>query len=219
MTLLPLRLAALLSVLLLAAGCDSDVLSSAGAPTVSYASTTLDADFYRAGASGSPSVDWNGAQGSISLGTDVPGLSINATTGRLSWTKLLPPSTHDVEVVFSNSEGQVVVPLTIENRLSGSFEGVYDGNTYYALDVAEDGTVVVRANSSANPDRGQGTWRVATDGSFVFDYTYDGDTSTYHVVADLVQTDAEATLSGSWFFGGSGDSGASRGGSVSVTLG
>lgn len=206
----------LFALLLSSAGCDAVSDLASGAPTVSYANTTVDAEFFEAGSSATPSIDWNGVQGTISLGADVEGLTINSTTGRLSWTKLLPPGTHEVEVVVSNSNGQVVVPLTIENPLAGRFEGTYSGGSYYALDVESDGTVTVLANSSTSPDEGEGTWEVV-DGSYVFEYVYTATDEEYHVVADLDQTNAAASLTGNWFFGAYAP-GESPGGSVTVML-
>jgi len=209
-------LSLLLPLALVGPGCDALEELSDGAPTVSYPETTIDAEFYREGSSSAPSIDWNGAQGTISLGTDVEGLDVNSTTGRLTWTKLLPPGTHDVEVVVSNAGGQVVVPLTIENPLSGSFEGTYSGGSYFALDVEGDGTVAVRANSESDPTRGEGTWSVE-GGSYVFEYVYPETAEEYYVVADLEQTTAAATLEGDWFFG-TYTPGDSPGGTVSVSI-
>lgn len=197
-------------------GCDSVDRLSTSEPTVSYASTTLDADFYRPGSSGTPTIDWNGAQGTISLGSSVEGLSINSTTGQLTWTKLLPPGTHEVEVVVGNSEGQVAVPITIENPLSGLFEGTYSGSAYYALDVEADGTVAVHANSSTNPVEGAGTWEVV-DGLYVFDYVYEETDEAYHVIAEVEQTGAAATVEGEWYVGAYPSEG-NAGGSVSVSM-
>jgi hypothetical protein len=183
---------------------------------VSYSDTTFDAEFFQAGGSSTPSIDWNGEQGSITLDAAVEGLSVNATTGRLSWTRLLPAGTHDVEVVVSNSGGQVVVPLTIQNPLAGTFEGTYSGGSYFAIDVEADGTVVIRANSSTSPDRGEGTWVVEGE-SYVFEYEYAATSEEYHVIVDLDQTNAAATLEGHWYYGPYVP-GENPGGPVSVTL-
>ncbi len=130
-------------LLVFSTGCEQvdELIAGLGsAPTVSYSSTSIAAEFYTPGTSPTPSIDWNGDQGTIALGTTVEGLTINSTTGKLSWTKLLPPGTHEVDVIVSNSEGQVVVPVTIVNPLSGTFTGNYDGSSYFALQVMKMAT-------------------------------------------------------------------------------
>ncbi len=144
-----------------------------------------------------PSLDWNGNQGTVSLSRSLAGLSVNSTTGQLSWTKLLPPGTHTLDVVASNSAGQVVVPLTLDNPFDGRFEGVYDESRYFAHDVRADGTVTIAANSQTNPDTGTGTWRMDGD-RFVFEYTYTGNSESYFTLLDLEQTASGATLTGEY---------------------
>lgn len=183
-------------------GCEQiDQLAGGGVdkPSVSYSATTLEADFYQAGNSSAPSLDWNGEQGSVTLGSSITGLDINSTTGKLEWTKLLPPGTHMVDVVVSNSEGQVVVPITINNALKGNFEGLYDGDVYFGFDLMADGTLELRANSKSNPDEASGNWEI--DGDEIKGiYAYTGTGSPYAFKGNLKQTQSKATIQGNWYF-------------------
>jgi len=205
-------------LLITSLGCEQvDDLVGGGvdAPNVSYSATTLEADFYQSGSSAAPSISWNGDQGTISLATTVPGLSVNSTTGQLNWTEMLPPGTHEINVVVANSEGQVIVPVTIENPLSGSFTGVYDGSHYFAFDLMEDGTLEVRANSESDPTIAAGTWQLSGDEVRGI-YTYEGDTQPYSFKGTIDQTPSQATLNGDWYYDDSFDDD-QRGGDFETT--
>ncbi len=206
-------------LLLTALGCKQiDDLTGGGVdkPSVTYSTTNFEADFYQAGSSSAPSLDWNGEQGSVSLGTTITGLSVNSTTGKLEWTKLLPPGTHDVDVVVSNSEGQVVVPVTIKNPLKGAFEGVYDGSTYFAFDLKADGTMTLEANSKTSPSEGSGTWELIGDEIRAI-YTYTGETAPNSFKGPISQTSSQVTISGDWYWGDS-FADAQRGGTFETEL-
>ena len=191
----------LLSLFFLTAlGCEQiDDLTGGGVdkPSVAYSSTTFTADFYTAGSSPAPSLDWNGEQGSITLGTSLTGLSVNSTTGKLEWTKLLPPGTHQVDVVVSNSEGQVVVPVTIDNPLRGTFDGTYDGTYNFKLEILPDGTITLFADG----EEANGTWAI-DNGQFTAYYTYDNYPDLdYSLLADIDQTNSGVTISGNYYNG------------------
>ena len=195
-------LSLLLSLLLItSAGCEQiDDLAGGGIdkPTVSYSSTTFDATFFEAGSSSAPSLDWNGEQGSVSLGSSITGLSVNSTTGKLEWTKLLPPGTHEAEVVVSNSEGQVVVPVTINNPLSGDFDGTYAGSNDFRFEIFADGSMLLYADGT----QATGTWAINDDGDFTGYYVYDDYPDVdYTLLADIDQTNARVTLVGDYYDG------------------
>lgn len=181
-------------------GCDQiDDLAGGGVdkPSVTYSSTTFTADFFQGGSSASPSIDWNGEQGTVTLGTTLTGLSVNSTTGRLEWDKTLPPGTHDMEVVVANSEGQVVVPVTIENPLMGTFEGTYAQSYPYVLEINQDGSLTVLADG----ETASGSWKI-NNGEVIAYYIYDNYPDLdYSLRADIEQTNAEATVTGEYYNG------------------
>jgi len=73
--------------------------------------------FFQAGNSDAPRLNWNGNQGNFSLSSTIDGLSINSTTGVLSWTNSLPIGTHNIQIIATNSAGQTTSNITINNTL------------------------------------------------------------------------------------------------------
>ena len=133
----------------------------------------------------------------MTLGTTLTGLRINSTTGKLEWTKMLPPGTHDVDVVVANSEGQVVVPVTITNPLSGTFDGTYAGTYDYTLEFDPSGDLIARADG----ETATGTWEII-NGELIGYYVYDDYPDIdYSLRADIEQTNSEATISGEYYAG------------------
>ena len=172
----------------------------ASAPEVTYSSTTYEADFYKAGNSATPSIDWNGAQGSVSLGSNVEGLSVNSTTGQLQWTKLLPVGTHNVEVVIANSAGQIVVPVTIENLPVGTFTGRDSGGFYWSITFMKDGTATVLLNNENSPDRATATYEL-TGVDLEGTVTYEDGTGVFAITGKFMQSSSKAVFDGKWYNG------------------
>ena len=182
--------------------CDEiDNLSGgASAPEVTYGSTTYEADFYQAGNSTTPSIDWNGSQGSVSLGSMIDGLSVNSTTGQLQWTKMLPVGTHDVEVVIANSEGQIVVPVTIENLPVGTFTGRDSGGFYWSITFMKDGTATVLLNNETSPDPATATYEL-TGVDLEGTVTYEDGTGVFAITGKFMQSTSKAVFDGKWYNG------------------
>ncbi|PPK87497.1 hypothetical protein CLV84_0440 [Neolewinella xylanilytica] len=179
--------------------CDEiDNLSGgASSPEVTYSATTYDAEFFKAGSSATPSIDWNGSQGSVTLGSNIDGLGVNSTTGQLQWTKMLPPGTHFIEVVVSNSEGQVVIPMTIDNPPSGNFEGTYAGSFDYSVTLMEDGTMTAFADG----ENAAGTWKIE-NGEFWALYSYDNYPDfQYTLLGAFELSNSSAKLTGDYYNG------------------
>jgi len=188
----------LMFIILTLTGCSEDE-EQVTTPNVQYSSTNLTADFYTDGNGPTPTIEWNGNQGSFSLDTNIPGLSVNSSTGQVNYTRLLPPGDHSFNVIAANSAGQINIPFSISNSFSGFFEGTYSTSSYFAIDFFEDGTLDLAANSSANPDTGTGTYTINGD-ELIANYMYDNDPSEYSIKVTVSQTNVDAQLSGSWFF-------------------
>lgn len=165
-------------------------------PTINYSNIVLDATFFEAGNSLTPTINWNGNTGTISLGSPITGLNIN-TSGTLSWTKDLPIGTHNVEVIVANSAGQIVENITINNPLQGIFTGTYDNTFFFELEFITDGTLLLRVDSETNPDLATGTWTL-DESTININYTYDNTGNEYSLSGSLV-TGANATYSGNWY--------------------
>jgi len=165
-------------------------------PNVSYASPTIEAAFFEAGHSTSPTVSWNNNQGLFSLATAVEGLSINASSGVLNWTKALPKGEHNVEVIAKNSAGQTSIGLTLKNALHGQFIGVYDSTKIFKVKLIADGSIeVIAGNDDSN--LATGTWSI--DGNSVkadYSFPHHGDWS---FKGTLTQTESKVTLIGDYY--------------------
>ena len=166
-------------------------------PTISYARTTLDATFFQADNSATPTLNWNGNQGNCSLAIPITGLSVNTTTGVLNWTKGLPIGTHNLEIVVTNSDGgQTSENLTLNNPLQGVFTGDYDSSFFFELEFNSDGTLLTRANDETNPLEGTGTW-TKNGATIKIDHTYTSG-NEFSLSGTLV-IGTSAIYSGDWF--------------------
>jgi len=103
-------------------------------PTIAYTNTIYEVTFFQEGNSDAPNLNWNGDQGSFSLVSSIPGLTIDTTTGVLNWTKDLPIGIHTIQILATNSAGQTSSELTINNPLQGFFNGVINISSTNILD-------------------------------------------------------------------------------------
>jgi len=176
---------------------DDTTLPDAQAPSVSYSTTNIDAVFFQTGNSPVPTLNWNGNQGTFSLSTTIPGLSVNTTTGILNWTRDLPMGTHNLQVIATNSVGQTAIDLTINNPLQGIFTGTYDNTNFFEVEFNPNGTLILRAEDPVNPYLASGNW--TKNGSTIdLDYTYDGGGD--YSLSGTVNTGSSAIYSGNWFY-------------------
>lgn len=175
--------------------CSNEDSPSIKSPVVTYISTNLDAIFFTSGSSPAPEVIWNGNQGEFSLETPITGLSIDATTGALSWSKDLPIDTHNIQILASNSAGETAVDLTIYNPLQGDFIGTLDNNLFYQIVFNSDNTTLMKENDDT--DFSTGTW--TKNGSIInIDFTYQGDNLDYSLSGTLI-LGTDAVYSGDWY--------------------
>ena len=191
----------LLTYALTLTACDeaADLLSTTDEPEATYSETVLQATFFKPGRSATPSVSWNGDQGTISLADEPRGVTVNATTGRISWDQTLPPGTHDFDVIVANGKGNVVIPITIENPLQGTFTGTFDNAHYFSFDLHTDGTIDLRAEDPSDPVKGSGTWKF-DNGKVRAVYVYEGGSTQPAFQATLAQSGTAATLTGDWYY-------------------
>ncbi len=141
------KIYAILAVCLLWAcsNSDEDIIAI---PQISYGKE-LKATFYTTGKSNLPETNWNGHVGKFGMQQTIQGLSINESTGVLSWNKSLPPGNHTINVIAYNNAGMTMTPVTLENPLIGTFSGellhnvVLQGSTDFVIefDFKENGTL------------------------------------------------------------------------------
>ena len=170
-------------------------------PKITYSNTTIDAEFFKDGNSSAPTIDWGGEKGTLSLSKDIKGLSLDASTGILSWTKELPAGEHSFDVIAVNSAGQASTTITIKNILEGSFVGTYSSGIdhYYNIRFFKDGTAKVIANDPDLGDEASGTWSQNGD-EILVNYKYESGFK-YSTKGTLIQTASEARYEGNWYDG------------------
>lgn len=187
----------MLSIVILTS-CNKD--DEIKAPTLSFADTDLEAVFFTEGQSGTPSVDWNGDEGSFSFAPAIQGLSINPKTGQLSWDNTLPVGEYMIEVSANNKKGSESETLNIENPFSGNYIGTYvvygfDTIYYFQLEFNTDGTIKVTSND--NRIEAFGTWTM--DGNEItanFEYS---NGLQYSLKCNYTHTANEVVIDGEWY--------------------
>ncbi|MET2986407.1 hypothetical protein [Aureibaculum conchae] len=191
-----------LALIFLVFSCSSD--DPISEPTIAIANTNLTTSFFTEGEVETPTVQWNGDNGTFSLGSNITGTSIDANTGVISWDKSLPIGTNTIEIIATNSAGQTSINVIVENEFSGNFEGGYNSNPNstemnndFEMNFNADGTMNVLDGGSSE---GIGTWTASGD-IITSVYSYNGGSSYFTVVTDLVYSETEADITGFWSSG------------------
>lgn len=198
----PFKAAKIILMLLLTVimSCSSDDDSpQITSPSVSYNTSTINATFFHDGNTNAPTVNWNGNQGTFSLANSIPGLSIDATTGVVSWTKIFAPGEHEVQVVASNSAGQTTSYFTVKNLLQGEFIGVLDESTDFIIEFFTDGIIEIK-HFSPPEDAYYGTWKLIGNEIIANLTLVEIPAEQYSLRGNLVQTNTSATYSGNMYF-------------------
>ncbi|WP_461532895.1 hypothetical protein [Sinomicrobium sp.] len=172
-----------------------------GAPTLE-AIAEIDAMYFKEGSTTTPTIDWNGQQGTFALtGTPVQGLSIDKNTGVLSWGKDLPIGEHIVEITATNSVGNSSRSTVINNPFQGSFKGFYQystasvgGGPTYEVNISftPDGKTTGRIElSSGTRLPFDGIWELTDDELFVeiIVKAPEGETATLSLTSELNSSD------------------------------
>lgn len=215
-TILKMKYVLFIGILVFVMSCSSDDDSAdISIPTVNYTSTTIDATFFEAGNSIAPNVIWNGNQGVFSIASSLTGLSINGNTGVLSWTKLLPPGAHAIQVITTNSAGQQSVNLTLENKFEGNFSHKFESTCSYEVQFVADGAINIRYIGGEDIIA-DGSWTIENNevtGNYMF-----LDNSQESLKATIAHSISEVRLEGNWY-NGSGAVLGQEGGNVNLNLG
>lgn len=163
--------AAVLTLLLVS--CDEDILNPEG---LSYSKSVFDITFYESGQTGVPTIMWNGSIGTFGLADSYPGVSINSSTGAVSWNGDLPVGENDVTIIATNANGSKQVSITLNHIFSGSFTGSYNydptsmtvSGDNYGLTFNSDGTIIPRDFTTY----GSGTYTIDDNNNISAAYSY-----------------------------------------------
>ncbi|MGI9542279.1 MAG: hypothetical protein ACR2MX_03415, partial [Cyclobacteriaceae bacterium] len=193
--------------------CSSDDETAVVAPVLSFNDVNLETPFFTEGATETPSLEWNGAVGTLSLDGQIQGVSLDATDGTIEWDKSLPLGLNDVKVVATNSAGTNAVTIQIDNQFTGDFIGGYNTDpesellSYdFELKFNADGTMNVMDGGEAIAS---GTWSLSGT-TFTSVYTYNS-SGTYSLIMDIIHSDTEARIEGYWYDGDNPAAGNERG--------
>lgn len=172
-------------------------------PTISYSQPTYVSAFFSTGSTPAPTVAWNGATGTLSLMGTVTGVTLDASTGVVSWDESLPIGVNAVQVVATNPAGDGTASFDIDNRFEGHFEGAYNNDpnsetvsSAFEMTFHGDGSMTVLDQGTFE---GMGTWtRSGTTITAVYEYEA-GNPLT--VEGDVTHDASEAVLEGFWYNG------------------
>jgi len=189
-------------MLLFSTSCsDDDNGVTVSAPVLGITSPNVDVAFFTEGTLPAPSVTWGSEVGSFELAAPIVGVNVNAVTGVISYDKSLPAGESSIGLIARNSGGQASQTVTINNKFSGSFSGVYTngdndnfGRTHKSV-FNEDGSYSGEDNGSSSSTT-EGTW-TRTGNVITAKYGY-GTTSGYFLTVEILNTRSEAKLDGNW---------------------
>lgn len=190
----------LISTLFFLACSSEDDSLTISIPTVNYASTTIEATFFEEGST-APSVNWNGEQGSFSLAGSTEGLTINATTGVLSWSKLLAPDSHNLQIIAANSAGQTTITIILINPLQGVFTKIYPSTDSIEIEFKRDNTMFYRQITSFDTVVSPGTYTINNNIIVAELIEDDGSISSFSLSGTLTQSISLATYTADLLYG------------------
>jgi hypothetical protein len=170
------------------ASCSSDKDdTSVSAPSDFYYPGETPIPFYTQG-SVLPNIDWGNETGTYTLDVSYTGVSLDETTGALSWNEDLPLGNNVVMVTATNSAGFATTTPNLLHQFSGVFNGAYNNDANpsttttvsMAITFNIDGTMNITDDGTTT----NGTWTVAPTNdinTYNLTATYD----TYELVLDL----------------------------------
>lgn len=178
-----------------------DKSSESFMPNIFYKEDTIRTQFLEKGMSAKPEIDWNGKVGKISLISKIKGVSINSSTGQITWDNDLIKGNQDLKVIAKNTIGSDTVNLNIDHSLKGVFTGNYqwDGKSYfYEMEFQPEGTMRVSSDSPRSTNTGFGTWEIDSLDRLVVNYKYPtGEKSS--TLGKIILVNDKIAYKGIWF--------------------
>jgi len=157
------------------------------APSDFYYLGDLSIPFYTNGSTGVPNIDWGNEVGTFALNDEYQGVTINATTGVLSWNEGLPLGENSISVTATNSAGFAVTSVLFLHQFGGEFTGGYNSDPSSTTVTASNLIINFNVNGTLsitdNGETGTGTWSFNTQGDLVCEYTVTS--GSYELIYDL----------------------------------
>jgi hypothetical protein len=157
------------------------------APSDFYYLGDLPIPFYTNGSTGLPNIDWGNEVGTFALNDDYQGVTINETTGALSWNEDLPLGENIISVTATNSAGFAVTSVLFLHQFGGEFTGGYNSDPSSTTVTASNLVINFNVNGTLTiTDAGQtgtGTWSFNPQGDLICEYTVTS--GSYELIYDL----------------------------------
>lgn len=152
--------------------CSTDVDdTSISAPSDFYYPAGGPIPFYTNGNSEAPNINWGNEVGTFTLNDSYTGISINSTTGILSWNEDLPLNENNVTVTATNSAGFAVTTVLFLHQFSGAFDGGYNNDPSSTTISNNNLNIIFNIDGTmSGTDNGvtvDGSWSFNNDGKLI----------------------------------------------------
>lgn len=107
-------------------GTDMDDKLTVSPPSDFHYLGGLPIPFYTHGDSDLPSINWGNEVGLFSLNALYTGISVNSSTGIISWNENLPLGENTIQVNATNSVGTAIATVLAYHQFGGHFNGGYN---------------------------------------------------------------------------------------------
>lgn len=157
------------------------------APSDFYYLGTLSIPFYTNGSTGFPNINWGNEAGVFTLNETYQGVSINPTTGVVSWNEDLPLYENFIGVTATNSAGFAVTTIIFLHKFSGVFNGGYNSDPNSTVIPSANLVLNINENETLTiTDSGEtatGNWGFNLQGDLICTYELAG--VNYQLYYDL----------------------------------
>jgi hypothetical protein len=163
---------------------DDNIVS---APSDFYYLGELPIPFYTNGNLEVANINWGNEEGNFTLNSNYQGVSINETTGMLTWNEDLPLGENIISVTATNSAGSAVTSVLFLHQFGGEFTGGYNSDPASTTVTASNLVINFNVNGTLsitdNGETGTGTWSFNPQGDLVCEYTVIS--GSYELIYDL----------------------------------
>lgn len=157
------------------------------APSDFYYLGDLPIPFYTTGNLEVANINWGNEEGNFTLNSNYQGVSINETTGMLTWNEDLPLGENIISVTATNSAGSAVTSVLFLHQFGGEFTGGYNSDPASTAVTASNLVINFNVNGTLsitdNGETGTGTWSFNPQGDLVCEYTVTS--GSYELIYDL----------------------------------
>ena len=163
---------------------DDNIVS---APSDFYYLGELPIPFYTNGNLEVANINWGNEEGNFTLNSNYQGVSINETTGMLTWNEDLPLGENIISVTATNSAGFAVTSVLFLHQFGGEFTGGYNSDPSSTTVTASNLVINFNVNGTLsitdNGETGTGTWSFNPQGDLICEYTVTS--GSYELIYDL----------------------------------